>query len=72
MSKNKIYLIQCSNDEEEFIAGYATTEEKANKMKEYLEGTLNEDVEDEYTAFEYTIIPTETNQLIINYKEINF
>lgn len=66
MSKNKIYLVRSYNDNcGELIVGYATTPEKANKMIEQLE-LIFED------SFEYTIVPTKTDVLIIDDEDINF
>lgn len=74
---SKIYLIRSYNDDcGELIVGYATTEEKAIKMKEYLEKTFNsewdEDEEEFIKCFEYEIIPVETDTLNVDYKDIKF
>lgn len=63
---NKIYLVKgWREDCEELIFGYATTEEKAIRMV----GKLASIFED---AFEYEIIPAETDMIFINDEEINF
>ena len=63
---NKIYLIRSYNDDcGELIVGYATTLIKANKMVEKLEDIFKD-------SFEYTIIPTKTDVLIIDDEDINF
>lgn len=63
---NKIYLIRSYNDDcGELIVGYATTLVKANKMVEKLEEIFED-------SFEYTIVPTKTDVLIINDEDINF
>lgn len=63
---NKIYLVRSYNDDcGELIVGYATTEEKANKMVEKLVSVFED-------AFEYEVIPVKTDMLCINDEEINF
>lgn len=74
---SKIYLIRSYNDDcGELIVGYATTEEKAIKMKEYLENIFNsewdEDEEEFIQCFEYEIIPVETDMLFVDDEDINF
>lgn len=63
---SKIYLVRSYNDDcGELIVGYATTKEKANKMVEKLVSVFED-------AFEYEVIPAETDMLCIDDKEINF
>lgn len=63
---SKIYLVRSYNDDgAELIVGFATTEEKANKMVEKLVSVFED-------AFEYEVIPAETDMLFINGEEINF
>ena len=63
---NKIYLIRSYNDDcGELIVGYATTSVKASKMIEKLKEVFED-------SFEYTIIPTKTDVLIIDGEDINF
>ena len=62
----KIYLVRSYNDDcGELIVGYATTEEKANKMVEKLVSVFED-------AFEYEVIPAEMDMLFIDDEEINF
>ena len=62
----KVYLVQMyCDDTGEAIAGYATTEEKANEMVEKLEEVFED-------AFEYEVIPVEANMLFIDGEEFNF
>lgn len=63
---SKIYLVRSYNDDcGELIVGYATTEEKANKMVEKLVSVFED-------SFEYEVIPAETDMLFIDDEEINF
>lgn len=63
---DKIYEIKSYNDDcGEVSVGYATSEEKANKMIERLAEVFKD-------AFEYEIIPVKTDTLCIDDKDINF
>ena len=63
---NKIYLIKsCNEDYGELIVGYATTEEKANKMVAKLVSVFED-------TFEYEVISAQTDMLLINDEEIKF
>lgn len=63
---NKIYLVRCYNDnKEEFIAGCATTKEKADRMVE----TVKEIFEDD---FQYEVITMATNMLLVDDKKVSF
>ena len=63
---SKIYLVRTYNDDcGELFVGYATTEEKANKMVEKLVSVFED-------SFEYEVISAETDFLFINDEEIEF
>ena len=63
---SKIYLVRSYNDDYgELIVGYATTEEKANKIVEKLISVFED-------SFEYEVIPAKTDLIFINDKEISF
>ena len=63
---SKIYLVSGYNDDcGERTLGYATTEEKANKMMEKLISVFED-------TLEYEVIPVKTDMLCINDKEIYF
>ena len=58
---DKIYLVMDGS-----VVGYATTEEKANKMVEKLKEEYGEDVLD------YKIVPMETNVLCFDEEKFSF
>lgn len=63
---SKIYLVKSYSDNcGELVVGFATTEEKANKMVEKLVSVFD-------NVFEYEVISAETDMLFIDGEEVNF
>lgn len=62
---NMIYLVYAIDDDMEELMGLATTEEKANKMVDYLKENFSD-------LCDYDIVPVYIDTLIANDKEIKF